>query len=199
MRYASDLDSCLRPRRLQCGGLELEPAANQSSGSGGQHWRYPARDPVGTHHVQLTVTLRGRIEPYTPTFNGAVLEWRPVGGEWTRIAANEDATGLFEANLGGLSPGGDYVCRAWMGVARSTFGGRNTGSRCPCRPRTSGAPTPPPATTMPRPPSTTARANTPNGSGRTATAMGLAMPMPRAPSNVRLCPVRLCPQRPGLQ
>ena len=111
------------------------------------NWNLPRTNPVdpavntgATLPVTLsalitsnsTATLRGRIEPYTPTFNGAVaMEWKPEGGEWTRITANEDATGLFEANLGGLSPGGDYVCRAWMGIGSLDVWGQEYGFTMP--------------------------------------------------------------------
>ena len=79
-----------------------------------------------------TATLRGRIEPYTPTFNGAVaMEWKLIGGEWARMTANEDATGLFEANLDGLAPGGDYVCRAWMGIGSLDVWGQEYGFTMP--------------------------------------------------------------------
>ena len=111
------------------------------------NWNLPRTNPVdpavntgATLPVTLsalitsnsTATLRGRVEPYTPTFNGAVaMEWKPEGGEWTRITANEDATGLFEANLGGLSPGGDYVCRAWMGIGSLDVWGQEYGFTMP--------------------------------------------------------------------
>ena len=173
------------------------------------NWNLPRTNPVdpavntgATLPVTLpalitsnsTATLRGRIEPYTPMFNGAVaLEWKPVGGEWTRIAANEDATGLFEANLGGLSPGGDCVCRAWMGIGSLDVWGQEYGFTMPSRPRIP-VPTPPPATTMPghlrrrlvriRP------MDLPDSDGD-----GSAMPMPRR-FRMSACPVRLCPQRP---
>lgn len=111
------------------------------------NWNLPRTNPVdpavntgATLPVTLsaiitsnsTATLRGRVEPYTPTFNGTVaMEWKPEGGEWTRITANEDATGLFEANLGGLSPGGDYVCRAWMGIGSLDVWGQEYGFTMP--------------------------------------------------------------------
>ena len=64
-----------------------------------------------------TVVLRGQVQPYTPGFEGAVaLEWKTATGDWNRESTNEDATGLFESPLGGLSPGAQYTCRAWMGL-----------------------------------------------------------------------------------
>ena len=111
------------------------------------NWNLPRTNPVdpavntgATLPVTLsalitsntTAVLRGRIEPYTPTFNGAVaMEWKPEGGAWIRITANEDATGLFEANLGGLSPGGNYVCRAWMGIGSLDVWGQEYGFTMP--------------------------------------------------------------------
>ena len=64
-----------------------------------------------------TAVLRGQVQPYTPGFEGAVaLEWKTATGDWNRESTNEDATGLFESPLGGLSPGAQYTCRAWMGL-----------------------------------------------------------------------------------
>ena len=64
-----------------------------------------------------TAVLRGQVQPYTPGFEGAVaLEWKTATGDWNRESANEDATGLFESPLGGLSPGAQYTCRAWLGL-----------------------------------------------------------------------------------